>query len=220
LADDRPLLSDAERVSVLERKLADIESTFAARMARRPVGDVELAFRGTPKPGTLFLQGQTLNRADYPALWQWAQDVGAVVTGGYGAGNGSTTFTLPDMRGRVPIGVGTGAGGTYALGQLVGSATVALTTAELAAHGHTTSSYFHEHSGVSNYDGNHGGHVSSSVGRTTGSDFAAHPTTSGSGDHRHGIPADSHTHTVNNTGSGTAHENRQPSLGINFAVWT
>lgn len=53
-------------------------------------------------------------------------------------GNGQTTFALPDLRNRVPIGTGTGPGlGNYTLGQAAGSSTVTLTINNLPAHNHT-----------------------------------------------------------------------------------
>jgi microcystin-dependent protein len=56
-------------------------------------------------------------------------------------GNGSTTFQLPDLRGRTVIGAGqyTGPGGAaaYAVGQAGGTTAVTLTTAQMPAHIHT-----------------------------------------------------------------------------------
>jgi microcystin-dependent protein len=50
----------------------------------------------------LLCDGTAVSRTTYAALF-------AVLGTTYGAGNGSTTFNLPDLRGRVPIGAGTGA---------------------------------------------------------------------------------------------------------------
>lgn len=53
-------------------------------------------------------------------------------------GDGQTTFGLPDMRGRVPVSMGTPATGTnYILGQAAGTETVALVSAQMPAHTHT-----------------------------------------------------------------------------------
>jgi microcystin-dependent protein len=53
-------------------------------------------------------------------------------------GNGSTTFALPDLRGRFVIGAGAAAyGTTYSVGQTGGANQVTLTTANLPAHTHT-----------------------------------------------------------------------------------
>lgn len=52
-------------------------------------------------------------------------------------GNGVTTFALPDLRGRMPIGQGQQPGfASYTMGQLSGSTTVTLTTANLPSHIH------------------------------------------------------------------------------------
>lgn len=70
--------------------------------------------------------GSALSRADFAALFQV---VGTV----FGPGNGSTTFNLPDMRDRFPV----GAGATYQPGQTGGVNQVTLSTDQLPAHGHT-----------------------------------------------------------------------------------
>lgn len=225
MADDRPLETTEEAVGRLDGKLADLESTLLARMSRRPTGDVELAFRGTPKPGTLFLQGQTVNRADYLDLWAWAQASGSVVVGGYGAGNGSTTFTLPDMRDRFLV----GAGGAITLGGTGGAATRTLTVANLPSHDHNVSVDTHgdhDHGGSSGFSGDHGGH-------SDGGTFNAAPGAvsitgapgGGPGDHTHSFnvdPSSAGSHSVSESpvGSGTGFDNRPPYLGINLAVWT
>jgi len=52
-------------------------------------------------------------------------------------GDGRSTFGLPDMRGRVPVGQGSLAGGsTYLIGEQDGVETVTLTTATMASHSH------------------------------------------------------------------------------------
>lgn len=55
-------------------------------------------------------------------------------------GDGQSTFGLPDLRGRVPIGAGTGTDGiTYALGQKAGSANITLNQTQMPAHTHPLS---------------------------------------------------------------------------------
>jgi microcystin-dependent protein len=67
------------------------------------VGEIRL-FAGNNLPaGFLSCNGQTLAIASYDVLF-------SVIGTQYG-GNGSTTFSLPDLRGAVPVGVGTPAGG-------------------------------------------------------------------------------------------------------------
>ena len=52
-------------------------------------------------------------------------------------GDGVTTFTLPDLRGRVPVHMGQGAGtSNYSIGQVGGAETVTLLTGQMPAHTH------------------------------------------------------------------------------------
>jgi microcystin-dependent protein len=95
-----------------------------------PTGTI-LEFGGSAAPtGFLMAQGQAVSRTTYSALF-------AVFGTTYGVGDGSTTFNLPDKRGRVSIGAGTGSGLTNrVLGVTGGEETHALVTAELASHTH------------------------------------------------------------------------------------
>lgn len=78
------------------------------------------AFAGNFAPnGTVACEGQLLSIAQYTALF-------AVIGTIYG-GDGVTTFALPDLRGRTPIGTGNG----VTLGQVIGAENTALTTANL-----------------------------------------------------------------------------------------
>ena len=53
-------------------------------------------------------------------------------------GNGQTTFALPDLRGRVPVGVGNAPGlGTFNLGEKAGTQSHTLTVNEMPQHNHT-----------------------------------------------------------------------------------
>jgi len=97
----------------------------------------------------------------------------------YGAGDGTTTFNVPDFRGRVAVGAGTGTGLTArANGQTFGAETFTLATANMPSHAHTINE--HTHSGTTAaHDVNHwhglGGHVHG---------------TGWVGDHRHGVGGD------------------------------
>ncbi|MBL9142692.1 MAG: tail fiber protein [Verrucomicrobiaceae bacterium] len=74
--------------------------------------------------------GRTMQITSYQALYS--------LLGTLFGGDGVTTFKLPDMRGRTPIGVGTGTGLTSrTVGQIGGGETVTPATANLPAHTHT-----------------------------------------------------------------------------------
>jgi microcystin-dependent protein len=191
VAEDRPAESEVERVARLERELADLRSTVLVRASRRPTGSMEATLAATPPPDTLLMQGQTVNRADYPLLWKWVADHSAA---GFGSGDGSTTFALPDMRGRVIVGAGTLGADTYALGQKFGAARVNLTTAQLPSHSHSGSSGSTAHT--------HGG--------ATGSDSHAHTGSTGSNSHDHGS-AGGHGHSASTSSDGS-HSGHRPNV--------
>src|SRR5215204_6703487 len=55
-------------------------------------------------------------------------------------GNGQTTYALPDLRGRVPVGTGQGPGlPSIILGEVSGEPTHTLITTEMPAHQHLIS---------------------------------------------------------------------------------
>lgn len=89
-------------------------------------------FAGNFAPrGWAFCQGQILSIAQNTALFS--------LLGTTFGGNGTTTFALPDLRGRVPIGPGQGPGlPSYTLGQMAGEPTHTLIQTEMPAHNHTS----------------------------------------------------------------------------------
>lgn len=66
------------------------------------VGDILPVMVGRARAGCIPLAGQEVARAEYPELWAWASARGFVGPGRpFGVGDGATTFTLPDSRGRI-----------------------------------------------------------------------------------------------------------------------
>jgi microcystin-dependent protein len=90
-----------------------------------------ILFGGNFAPvGWFQCNGQLLPIAQYTALF-------SLLGTTYG-GNGTTTFGLPDLRGRVPLGMGQGPGlSNYAQGQASGSENVTLLTTQIPAHNHS-----------------------------------------------------------------------------------
>lgn len=87
-------------------------------------------FAGNFEPvGWKFCHGQLLSISEYDALF-------SILGTTYG-GNGRTTFALPDLQGRVPLGSGQGPGpSNYSLGQKVGAETIAITANTMPSHSH------------------------------------------------------------------------------------
>jgi microcystin-dependent protein len=157
-------------------------------------------FAGATAPtGWLLCYGQAVSRTTYAALW-------AAIGPQWGNGDGSTTFNLPDMRGRTTAG-GDAMGGSAAnritvggsgiagasIGNSGGSETHTLTSAQIPAHTHPINggnSYF--------------------LMRTTGGSVGL---TSGTG------LADTVSNTSSNSGGG-AHNNVQPTAIVNYIIKT
>ena len=180
-----------------------------------PLGGM-LEFTGTTAPNSSFVlpYGQPISRSIYAAYF-------AMVGTAYGAGDGST-FNVIDKRGRVSAGKDD-MGGTSAnrltnqsgglngdlLGAAGGSETHTLTTAELAVHSHGVTDPQHAHGTTP---------ASPIVQPTTPSSFNV---TSGAG---FGAPANLSINsaatgiTINNAGSGGAHNNVQPTVIVNYIL--
>jgi microcystin-dependent protein len=84
--------------------------------------------------GYLACDGSAVSRATYSNLF-------GIIGTVWGVGDGSTTFNVPDLRGRSPL----GAGPSDALGATGGARTVTLATAEIPAHTHTITDTGHNH---------------------------------------------------------------------------
>jgi microcystin-dependent protein len=102
-------------------------------MSEGYVGQIILVGFNYAPVGWAFCNGQLLQIADYEALFN-------LIGTTYG-GDGETTFALPDLRGRIPVGPGPGPGlQNYLLGETGGAETITLTMQQLAAHTHAGSS--------------------------------------------------------------------------------
>lgn len=180
---------------------ASARATLGATLAGLlPVGLV-LPFAGAAAPSQwLLCFGQAISRTTYAALF-------AALGTGYGVGDGSTTFNLPDMRGRVAAGrddmggaaasrltnVGTGNPGINgaALGAVGGADRYTLAQTEMPAHTHPMPTL----------------RSGSAVGTTN---TASPPNNAGA--------ADTNL-TSGSTGGGNAHPNVQPTIVLNHIIF-
>ena len=155
-----------------------------------PIGSI-LDFAGPNAPsGWLICDGRTISRVTYSALF-------AVIGTAWGVGDGSTTFALPDTRGRSGVGAGTvtdqgglafGFGYATKWGYVYQTITqnnlpnYMLTTTSVADHNHTGSTSASAVSGMTDSQGQH-----SHLGQTGGStsDHTHSGVTNFTGEHTH-----------------------------------
>ena len=186
--------------------------------------------------GYLLCNGATISRSTYSALF-------AVISTTYGAGDGSSTFLLPNLQSRIAI----GKSGTYALGSTGGATTdsftpagsisgstggTALTEAQLPSHSHSATSSSSSSSSTSN------GVVTTGSGSGPGGGGVAVLSGNQSTRPVTGITTSTTTTTstsIGNTGSGATHNHTlsasfsgnagtvdvlNPYLSINFLIKT
>lgn len=159
-----------------------------------PAG-VMVPFAGATAPTDwLLCYGQTVSRTTYANLF-------TAIGTTHGAGDGSTTFALPDLRGRVPGGkddmggvassrlttAGSGVDG-LTLGAAGGAQTHTLSVAQIPAHTHTVST-IRTSTGTSGLQTDNGNSSEGSV-------------------------------TSSSVGSGAAHNNTQPTIVLNYIIKT
>lgn len=160
-----------------------------------------VAVLATPR-GWLPCDGAAVSRTTYAKLY-------AALADRFGAGDGSTTFNVPDFRGRVPVGAGTGPGLTArAIATKWGVEAVLLTGAqsgvngnggtgsENASHTHQTPVYLSD-SGT--------GWAYASAAGPAAIYLNAAPT---------GGQSSNHQHALTNRSADTYHDNTQPSLAV------
>ena len=99
-----------------------------------PVGEIAMWSTNTAPTGWLLCDGIAKDRSTYSALHTLMQAAGYP----YGAGNGSTTFGIPNLQGKFPVGKDASAE-FDTLGKTAGGKTNALGVNNLPAHNHTGS---------------------------------------------------------------------------------
>lgn len=195
-------------------------------------------FAGSIAPaGYLICDGSAVSRTTYSALFD------AIGTT-FGSGDGSTTFNIPDLSGRVAMGVSQ----SHAIATTGGSETVSLTdipqhTHTVPSHGHantiaaTTPSYTHTVSTQPAFNYNRPNSTGTRYGVYSGQStrtaytsvtstnatlstsvaIAKHPATSCT---MAGSIADCAAFDTESTGTGDGHNNMQPFVTMNYVIST
>ena len=161
-------------------------------------GEIKMWPTASAPTGYLLCDGSSVSTTTYATLF-------AVV--GYTFGGSGASFTLPDYRGRMPIGVS----GSYALASTGGAATTTLITANLPSHTHSITDPGHDHDAITQTSG------SSSSGAQFTNSFAGSVNTTST---QMIQTATTGITATDATGSGTAATTISPYLAINFIIKT
>jgi len=172
-------------------KVATTAYADAAGAAGSPTGSICQHAASSPPAGWLVCDGTAISRATYSVLHGILKDVGGTDSYAYGSGNGSTTFNLPNLKGKVAVGLDnsqTSDPDLADLGNTGGSNTHTLTALEMPVHTHTIT-------------------LGGSDGTANGSNASR-------------TPSGGTNQTTSSAGSGNAHNNLQPYIVLNYIIKT
>jgi len=152
-----------------------------------PVGAILAFAAGSTPDGFLLCDGSEVSRTTYAELYN---EIGTF----YGFGDNSTTFNLPDLRHRVPVGRDGGDVDFFPLGKTGGEKNHTLSTAELPVHSSPIPVEIRDPGTAIPGNGNF---FIPKIGGSAGT---------------------ARTHNTGNVGSGTAHNNVPPYLVLNYII--
>ena len=168
---------DPNTKNIIEIKVKAAESL--------PLGTILEYSGGTAPKGYMICDGSAISRTKYSELFQ-------LIGTTYGSGNGSTTFNIPDKRGKIGVGYDSTNANFNALGKTGGEETHTLTISEIPSHSHRFNVYNTEGAG-------------------------GYRETQARGNNNTGEP-DWKNASTQNIGGGQAHNNLQPYITLNYII--
>ncbi len=181
-----------------------------------PAGTIVQWPRATAPANWLLADGSAVSRTTYASLF-------AAIGVQYGSGDGTTTFNLPNLKGKVAVGLDSSQTEFDTLGETGGAKTHTLTASEIPSHTHTISSDG-AHTHTTQIQIWQSSNEAGGFGLNGSSSFLNRPavfSTSASGQWGSNS-AGSHSHggATGSAGSGTAHNNLQPYIVLNYIIKT
>lgn len=196
-----------------------------------PPGAISMYGGSTAPSGWLLCNGLEVSRVDYSALF-------AAIGTTYGVGNNTSTFNLPDLQNRFPLGYGNATWATP-LGKKAGSA-----SATLIQHNHDVGDHAHdithEHTSTIGDGGehDHSGNTLQNANNTGSNHYVrplgypadeTHTVTNPGGTHSHSITVDAFSGSTSTSNAGTTGyrgvtsngtQNLPPYIALNFIIKT
>ena len=187
-------------VANLNALVAGVNTVDTAQLASGSVSQAKLAagvyvpiggivqFGGSTAPSNwLICNGDAVSRTTYADLF-------TALGTSYGSGDGSTTFNVPNLKGRVPVGLDSTQTEFDLRGETGGTKTHSLSEAEMPAHSHGPS-----------------GNGADQWIWSSGVNYGLFLSTSGT----YGV---GYSYDSTTKGSGAAHNNLQPYVVVNFII--
>ena len=194
--------------------------------ASLPAGTIVQWPGATAPANWLLCQGQAVSRTTYASLF-------AAIGVQYGAGDGTTTFNLPNLKGRVAVGLDSSQTEFDTLGETGGAKTHTLSISEMPSHTHIQDAHTHIQNSHNHTQDPHshslgGTLISSFVGYGQNSPINGNATNPSSGGVNSTTATNQATTATNqnttatnqNTGGGQAHNNLQPYIVLNYIIKT
>jgi len=195
--DEEDMASNATDAAASQHSIkAYIDNLVANKLA--VAGEIKIWTTASSPSGWLICDGSAVSRETYADLFM-------VIGETFGDGDGETTFNLPDLRGRVPIGVGTGDADDateHILGEKDGTEEHQLTVAEMPEHKH----YMDITAGYSTLNDPANSSVAYLAGDPSGTEISVGSAALGARDY------------ITSTGGNESHNNIQPILAVNFII--
>lgn len=157
----------------------------ALQAQSEPIGTIKIWPSDTIPSDYLACRGQPLSTATYPDLF-------ALI--GYTFGGAGSSFSLPNLMGRFPVGLNTADGQMDTIGETGGESVHILTVAEIPTHAHDITVQYRDSGAL---DAGTGPVIIPRVSGTAGTNY---------------------TKTTVSTGSGDPHNNMPPFLTVNFII--
>ena len=182
--DDKVALNEnpsvAEINKVTDDNMNEIKNTINTNT---PVGSISLFAGKTAPNGWLICDGSAVSRTTYANLF-------SVIGTTYGTGDGSTTFNIPNLKGKVPVGYDSSDTSFDTIGETGGEKTHTLNINEMPSHTHRAGFKF-----------------AAPLGTSTTYDAWMYANNMEAG-----------TVSTDSTGGGQAHNNLQPYIVMNYII--
>lgn len=154
--------------------------------ATLPVGVVMPTATSTAPSGWFICDGSAVSRETYSALF-------SAIGTTYGTGDGSTTFNLPNLKGKIPVGYDESDTDFNSVGKTGGEKTHTITVNEMPSHSHT-STFYQAYTGTT-------GSTNNVEGAYTNYNYKKISLTTSA------------------TGGGAAHNNMPPFVTMNYIIY-